>query len=115
MYLFRLNSLYRASPACPELPREMQGITLKTRENRIRAASLGFDAASAGNPEGASIFPAGIKTADGTGRPARGARPCLVRIAAHVYNRAKNLSSIARRADSRVTQAEATMPAALPR
>jgi hypothetical protein len=37
MYLFRLNSLYRASPACPESPPEMPGISLKTQENRIRA------------------------------------------------------------------------------
>jgi hypothetical protein len=52
MYLFRLNSLYRASPAGPELPPDMPGIALKMRENRIRAALLGLSATGAGNPEG---------------------------------------------------------------
>jgi hypothetical protein len=103
MYLFCLNSFYRASAACPELLQEMPGIALKTRQNRIRATPHGFCAAGAGNPEALWFFFAGIETANRAGSRSCGAS--LVRIAARVYNRPKNLSSIARRADSRVTQA----------
>jgi hypothetical protein len=56
MYLFCLNSFYRASTACPELLQEMPGIALKTRQNRIRATPHGFCAAGAGNPEALWLF-----------------------------------------------------------
>jgi hypothetical protein len=102
MYLFCLNSLYRASPACPELLQEMPGITLKTRKIGL---VLPGTASAPPAPVTLSrfVFLAGIETADRAGSRSCGAS--LVRIAARVYNRPKNLSSIARRADSRVTQA----------
>ena len=104
MYLFCLNSFYRASPACPELPREMPGITIKR-------AKTGFlpPRAAAAPPVPVTLkhsgLSTGIETADRACGPSCGACLGLVRVAASAYNRPKNFSSIARRADSRVTQA----------
>jgi hypothetical protein len=87
------------------LPQEMPGIDLKTLENRIDAARHGVSAAGAGNPEGASIFSSRHQNrATARATPVR-RHPGLVRIAASAYNRPKKLSSIARRADTRVTHA----------
>jgi hypothetical protein len=49
------------------------------------------------------VFLAGLERADRAASPSCGATSFAA--AARVYNRPKNLSSIARRADSRVTQA----------
>jgi len=51
MYRFCLNSLYRISPAHPELPLETSVITTKTPDNRLRHTPARFQVTSAGNPE----------------------------------------------------------------
>jgi hypothetical protein len=123
MYLFRLNSFYRISPPYPELPRETSGIT---RKRRI----IGFVILPHASTSPAlvtlrrSSFPPSkhirgrkISSLGGTPSPGRpqdrrddpnadaAVATMSVLIAASVYNWLKNLSSIARRADSRVTQA----------
>lgn len=85
MYLFCLNSFYRASPACPELPREMPGITLKRPK-------IGFllPRAAAAPPAPVTLkalrFFTGIETADRACGPSCGTCLGLVRFAARVYN-----------------------------